>query len=136
MGNKYKYYENSGIQGTSKIKGNSTMKDKSSTMIDVDIYNNLEKKEIPKDEKVDNIKNGEDEITIPSFDPFEETKLNFFEFAYNYIIFCKKKKNSIEIYDNFRMKIISEENMIQNYLDILTLNKSLQQMTRDEEINN
>ena len=102
----------------------------------IDIYNNLEKKEIPKDEKVDNIKIGEDEITMPSFDPFEETKLNFFEFAYNYIFFCKKKKNSIEIYDNFRMKIISEENMIQNYLDILTINKSLQQMTRDEEINN
>ena len=136
MGNKNKYYENSGISGTSKTKGNSMIKDKSSTPMGVDIYNNLEKKQIHKDEKVDNIKDGEDEITMPSFDPFEETKLNFLEFAYNYIFFCKKKKNSIEIYDNFRMKIISEENMIQNYLDIHTLNKSLQQMTRDEEINN
>ena len=136
IGNKNKYYENSGISENSKTKRNITMKNKSSTLMPVDNYNNIEKKEKPKDEKVNNIKNSEDEISMPSFDPFKETKLNFLEFAYNYIFFCKKKKNSIEIYDNFRMKIISEENMIQNYLDIHTHNKLIEQMTRDEELIN
>ena len=133
MGNKIKYYENSGISENSKTKRNLTMRDKSTTLMGVDKYTNLEKKEILKDEKVNNIKNSEDEITMPSFDPFKETELNFFEFAYNYIFFCKKQKNSAEIYDNFRMKIISEENLIQNYLDINTLNKSI---LKDEEFNN
>ena len=70
---------------------------------------------------------------MSGFDSFKETKLSFLEFAYNYIFFCKKKDNSIEAYENFRMKIISEENMIQNYLDIHTLNKTVQQLAKDED---
>ena len=131
--NKVKILENSGNSGNSNIKASSSMiKDKSSSPMDMDI-DNKEKKMISKKEQLNKTKNDGDEIDMPSFDPFKETKLNFIEFAYNYIIFCKKKKNSIEVYDNFRMKIISEENMIQNYLDIHTLNKSIQQMTRDDE---
>ena len=69
---------------------------------------------------------------MPSFDPFKETKLSFIEFTYNYLFICKRKENSIESYENFRMKIISEENLIQNYLDIHTLNKSIRQSTKED----
>ena len=134
--NKFKYLENSansGNSGFSNMKGNSSLiKDKSSTPVDLDIYNNIEKKGIHKTEGgVDKIENVADEKIMPSFDPFKETKLKFLEFAYNYLFFCKKKENSIEVYENFRMKIISEENMIQNYLDIHTINKSIQEMNKD-----
>ena len=131
---KLTFLGNSRNSGISNNKGNSTLfKDKSSAPGDVDIYSNIDKrqisKEIEKEAKIDNVAN---ENIMPSFDPFKETKLSFFEFAYNYIFFCKKKDNSIEAYENFRMKIISEENMIQNYLDIHTLSKSVRQITKDE----
>ena len=132
--NKTKFLENTGNLATNVVKRNpSLIKDRSSTPMDVDIYSNIEKEETPKEERVDKINNDVEENIMPTFDPFKETKLSFLEFAYNYIFFCKKKDNSIEAYENFRMKIISEENMIQNYLDIHTLNKTVQQLAKDED---
>ena len=133
--NKNKYIENSANFGTSIMKRNlSTVKDRSCTPIDADVYSNLDKIESLK--KNDKEKNDAEENIMPSFDPFKEASLNFFEFAYNYVLFCKKKKNLIEAYDNFRIKIISEENMIQNYLDIYTINKTIQQITKDDGVEN
>ena len=110
----------------SNMRGN-ILKNKNN---DVDIYNKV-KIDSPKEEekvsKADNV----DEI-MPGFDSFKETKLSLSEFAYNYFFFCKKKENSIDTYENFRMKIISEENLIQNYLDIYSLNKSFQLINKDE----
>ena len=135
--NKIRVLENSLNSGVSNSKIKSTMiKDKSSSMIDVDIYKNIEKRKTEKkenDENVCKIENVQEEKILPAFDPFKETKLRFIEFAYNYVFFCKKKENNIEAYENFRMKIISEENLIQNYLDIHTLNKSIQQMNKEQD---
>ena len=71
---------NSRNSGISNNKGNSTLfKDKSSAPGDVDIYSNIDKrqisKEIEKEAKIDNVAN---ENIMPSFDPFKETKLSFF----------------------------------------------------------
>ena len=131
----FSYLENSGNSGIyTNNKGNSTiLKEKSSALGEVDKYSNIDKKEIPKEEeRIDKIENVVDENIIPPFDPFKETKLHFLEFAYNYFFICMKKQNNIETYENFRMKIISEENLIQNYLDIHNMNKSLRQMTKDD----
>ena len=134
--NRTNYFENSGVSGNSGIsnlKGSSTLiKDKSFSRVDADIYTNIEKKDTPKHEGVGQIENVADENIMPSFDPFKETKLSFIEFTYNYLFICKRKENSIESYENFRMKIISEENMIQNYLDIHNLNKSVRQSTKED----
>ena len=120
--------KNSGYSGYSNIKG-KILRDKNNPM-DVDIYNKV-KIETPKEEEKVNKADNVEEI-ISGFDTFKETKLSLSEFAYNYFFFCKKKENSIDTYENFRMKIISEENLIQNYLDIYSLNKSFQLMNKDD----
>ena len=113
-----------------KIYGNVSLnKDKSS---EFQIYNNTEKI-VAKGKKKKSIKL--DELSDSSVNPLEETKINFFEFAFNYIFFCKKKVNSIEKYENFRMKIISEENLIQNYLDINKIIKIIEIMDNNENEN-
>ena len=120
----------SGYSGYSNIKGNM-LKDKNNPM-DIDIYNKI-KIETPKEEeKVNKIEDDD----IPGFDPFKETKLKLSDFTHNYFLFCKKKEDTIDAYENFRMKIISEENLIQNYLDIHIINKTLQQMNKDESGDN
>ena len=40
-----------------------------------------------------------------------------------YIIFCKSNNPKINFYETFRTQIISEENMIQNHLNIYKLLK-------------
>ena len=133
--NKFNALENSSNLGTSNVRGKSSMmKDKSSSMMDVDIFNNIKKRKTTKnEEKISKAENVEEENIMPNFDLFKETKLSFLEFILSYISFCKKKGNSIEVYENFRMKIISEENLIQNYLDIRTLNKSIKSLNKEED---
>ena len=53
------------------------------------------------------------------------TKQNFTWFNYLfYVITCKLKNPKINYYENFRTQIISEENMIQNHLNIFKLMKA------------
>ena len=40
-----------------------------------------------------------------------------------YLIYCQKNDQKINYYETFRAKLISEENIIQNYLDIYKLLK-------------
>ena len=112
-------------------------RDKNKVITAIDIYNDrekIEKNETRKEEeKIDREDHATEENIEPEFDPFKETKISFSDFVFNYFFFCAKKKNSIETYENFRMKIISEENMIQNYLDIHTINKTLDKINKEEE---
>ena len=47
---------------------------------------------------------------------------NFFYYLI-FLITCRKKKNYFNFYREFRMKIISEEHLIRNHLDIYNLLK-------------
>ena len=40
-----------------------------------------------------------------------------------YLIYCKSNENMIGYWENIRYSLISEENIIQNYIDIYTLLK-------------
>ena len=102
----------------------------------IDIYKNVRTDTQKDEDKIDKSDNFTEDNIEPAFDPFKEEKLSFGEYVYNTLFFCKKGKNSIEAYENFRMKIISEENMIQNYLDIHTINKTLQKINKEEEEEN
>ena len=116
-----------GNSGVTYVRGNSQMtRDRKTADESIDVYKN-KNAVVAKNEKVSNLENGEDDNVIPGFDPFKETKLSLSEFTLNYLFFCRKKENTIESYENFRMKIISEENLIQNYLDIHSLNKAIQE---------
>ena len=116
-----------GNSGVTYVRGNSQMtRDRKTADESVDVYKN-KNAVVAKNEKVSNLENGEDDNIVPGFDPFKETKLSLSEFTLNYLFFCRKKENTIENYENFRMKIISEENLIQNYLDIHSLNKAIQE---------
>ena len=43
-----------------------------------------------------------------------------------YLLHCGNNNNKIAYYENFRAKLISEENIIQSYLDVYKLNKLYQ----------
>ena len=49
-------------------------------------------------------------------------KSNFFGYLF-YLITCKKKNNFYKIYKDFREKIISEEHLVRNHLNIYSLLK-------------
>ena len=51
--------------------------------------------------------------------------INFFNFLC-YTITCKKKTNIFNIYENFRIKIMSEEHLIRNHLNIYNLLKVME----------
>ena len=52
----------------------------------------------------------------------EKQNFSFFEYI-KYIIFCKKNNPKMLYYEDFRNEIISEENLLQNYIDIYHLLK-------------
>ena len=52
----------------------------------------------------------------------DNKKKNFLDFLY-YKITCGKKAKFFKIYEDFRMKIISEEHIIRNHLNIYNLLK-------------
>ena len=54
--------------------------------------------------------------------PIEKQNFNWFKFI-GYIICCGRNNKKIAYYEEFRAKLISEENIIQNYLDIYKLLK-------------
>ena len=49
-------------------------------------------------------------------------KINFWNYIV-YKLYCGNKKNSYEVYDIFRKKIVSEEHLINNHLNIYNLLK-------------
>ena len=62
---------------------------------------------------------------------------NFFTF-WNYTLYIftfGKKNNKFEIYDKFRSKILSEENLVENYLNIYNLLKATKKMEYFKEQN-
>ena len=70
-------------------------------------------------------KNTEDKIynNIVNGNILEKNKKsNFFGYIL-YLITCKKKNNFYKIYNDFREKIISEEHLIRNHLNIYSLLK-------------
>ena len=48
---------------------------------------------------------------------------NFFEYLL-FLLSCKKKKTFFQTYENFRVKMISEEHLIRNHLNIYNLMKA------------
>ena len=69
-------------------------------------------KESNKDYKKDTIKS-----TIKERN---EEELTFCKFII-YKLFCKKKNKRFQIYNNFRTKIISEEHLMKNHLNVYNL---------------
>ena len=61
-------------------------------------------------------KNSEYEETQGNYKEF-----NFFKYYLGYMFCCKRKNKTLNYYKNFRIKIISEENIINNYFDIYNL---------------
>ena len=55
--------------------------------------------------------------------PLEKKNFNWFKYL-GYLICCGRTDKSLTYYEEFRAKIISEENMIQNYIDIYKLLKA------------
>ena len=78
-------------------KDNSIIKDK-----------NINNKSIK--EKIDEIDNR----------PIEKQNFTWLKYL-KYLIFCRKYNKGISYYENFRSKLISEENIIQSYLDVYKL---------------
>jgi hypothetical protein len=54
--------------------------------------------------------------------PIEKQNFNWFKFI-GYLICCGRNDKKMAYYEEFRAKLISEENIIQNYLDIYKLLK-------------
>ena len=55
--------------------------------------------------------------------PIEKQNFNWLQYIW-YLICCKRNNSNISYYENFRSKLISEENIIQTYLDIYQLMKT------------
>ena len=55
--------------------------------------------------------------------PLEKQNFNWFKYMH-YLICCGRNDKKISYYEDFRAKLISEENIIQNYLDIYKLLKA------------
>ena len=55
--------------------------------------------------------------------PLEKQNFNWFKYL-KYLISCGKTEKNIAYYEEFRAKLISEENIIQNYMDVYKLLKA------------
>ena len=53
---------------------------------------------------------------------YQKLKISFIQYLFNFLKIRNKNKN-IEMYEFFRMKVCSEEQLFKNYLDIYTLLK-------------
>lgn len=67
-----------------------------------------------------NKENNDNDIDLN--DILQRKKFSFFTYV-KYLICCKKNNPKISYYEDFRNKIISEENLLQNYIDIYQLLK-------------
>lgn len=77
--------------------------------------NNNEKKG-----KFKNRKSIQDKIDEIDNRPIEKQNFTWLNYI-RYLIFCGKNNSGISYYENFRAKLISEENIIQSYLDVYKL---------------
>ena len=77
-----------------------------------------------KDTYIRNLKNETNADKKEKIDnkPTEKQGLNWFKYL-GYLICCRRNNKMISYYEDFRAKLISEENIIQNYLDIYKLLK-------------
>ena len=109
---------------------------------EIDIYNNYQKpmrnrnsnktnnyilSEKIQGENTEITKNGvrktsEKNYQIGEEESIKRSKFNWFKYI-GYLICCKSHDNKIEYWENVRTSLISEENIIQNYLDIYQLLK-------------
>ena len=64
----------------------------------------------------------------------KKKKDNFFDYLY-FKLSCEKKKNYFKVYNNFRIKIISEENLIKNHLNVYNLLR-INHKKKNQRINN
>ena len=75
---------------------------------------------IPLNKKENEIKNNKINEKSDSAHITQNKTKNFFEFIL-LTLFCKKKYKWYNVYNNFRKKIISEEHLIKNHLNIYNL---------------
>ena len=68
----------------------------------------------------DSIHELETEIKQEENKPIKKQNFSFFNYIF-YILTCKKINPKIKYYENFRRQIISEENIIQNHINIFKL---------------
>ena len=79
--------------------------------------------------KRDELKINEEREKIENINKISEQKkekINFSKYLV-YKIFCGKKYENIKIYEDFRAKILSEEQLFQNYFNISELKKVKQE---------
>jgi hypothetical protein len=65
--------------------------------------------------------------------PNEKQHFNLFQYI-RYMIYCTNKNQAISYYEEFRAKILCEENLIQNSLDLYQLYKFLESKEKRESI--
>ena len=70
--------------------------------------------------KEDSEENSEEDVDNR---PLEKQEFNWFKYIWH-LVNCRTKDKKISYYEEFRSKLISEENIIQNYLDIYKLLKN------------
>ena len=119
--NKIKNLENEHKKTSINIKLNEEKVKDNLNPIENDITisksnNNFNKFENKNKEKKENI----EKIKDKKYNNNKNKILNFYNYVL-YILSCGKKKNSFEIYDIFRKKIISEEHLIKIHLNIYNL---------------
>ena len=84
----------------------------------MDTYNNNNLFKIINKEREINKQNTSTNKKLDTYHPIKKIPFNFYD--YLSFIICKKR-NKILIYEEFRRKVLSEEHIIQNYLDIYKL---------------
>ena len=105
---------------------------------DVNIYKNLKMPYQCKNNKANNLDNEKKQIGILENEknsvteknnkenkeemPIKNYNINWFKYIW-YLICCRSKYKAISYFKNIRSSLISEENILQNYLDIYELLK-------------
>ena len=102
------------LNDNNSLKYNSKKENSNKIIINNDIISEINKNSINELET----KNKEEQ-----YKPLKKQNFTWFNYLF-YIITCKLKNPKINYYETFRVQIISEENMIQNHLNIYKLMKS------------
>ena len=104
--NVYNIYQSNNYDKRKYEKGNNINNDKKSNL---NIKYNMNKFE----QKNNIYKNDEEEIFNQ---PNEKQNFTWFKYI-KYILYCSRNNSAISFYEQFRAKILSEENIFQSYLD-------------------
>jgi len=140
--NKKKENKNQKIQKLKEVNNDKIKNDNSKKIFHKERHNTEKNKNNNKDKKVkessdinNNLSASKEKVNINSekinykannqkFRNINTTKQFELTSFFNYLIYlisCKKKENYFNFYREFRMKIISEEHLIRNHLDIYNL---------------